>query len=163
MNEYFRVLVFIPSVQVSPVFHITSTTLLGFLAHTLRPCPSSFALNPILRSFGCLHPCCRSRSIPFPINVHFPVPASDPVPFFVSVPDLIPPRNPFASSPTSHPVTPSVQCACIDPGSCERNFWVPASATPTCSDDDACELKMTDRVYKSCAVSCAYSPLLHPP
>ena len=100
------------------------------LLHSPLSCLSFFVIVPISRSFIGVYPRSRSRSVPFLINVHVPVPAPDPVLSPFPPPTYIPPMTPFVSSRPMHPVSPSVRCAFTDTVPCEESCLVPASATP---------------------------------
>ena len=126
-----------------------------------------------MRSFVGLHPCSRSRSVPYPNNVHVSVPAPDSVPncvpapdsvpVSVSVPTLIPPMTPFASSSPSHPIFPPwFDVRVQTPGHAIGAVGCTQTPPLICRDDDACGMEWADRVYKPCAVSCAHSSLLRP-
>ena len=58
---------------------------------------------PILRSFVRLHPGSRSRSVPVPITIYVPVPASDPIPVSVPTPVSDPAPDPVRSFPSLGP------------------------------------------------------------
>ena len=66
---------------------------------------------------------------------------------------------------TSHPVltvrpdSPALQA----PGFANRAVGCPQTLIPVCTDDDACGIKVPDRVYSSCAVYCASLSLIRPP
>ena len=134
------------------------------LLSTLHPVPASIPFPlcvPLVASTSFLLPAPSPSSSTF--LSPFPSPTPFPSPFPTST--LIPPPTPFAPDRPSDSLTPSVLCACTGTGSCERSYRVPACAVPLLVfiDDVACRIKVPDRVYRSCVISCASSPLLCPP
>ena len=97
----------------------------------------------VLRSIAAPHP--RPVPAPSPSPSLFSSPSSPPCPFRSPLPPrtLIPPPPPFDPSRNSDPVTPTVQCPCIDTGPCKRSCQVPASTILVCRDDDACRMKVS--------------------
>ena len=81
----------------------------------------------------------------------FSFPTPFPSPFTTST--LIPPPTPFAPDRPSDSLTPSVLCACTGTGLANGTVGCPQVLLLVFRDDDACRMKVPDRVYRSCVVS----------